>query len=59
MWIKAIPQVDREWLEKTDHFLMNAEEIPDENSYVTSEGHVNVRAMRIIYKWIRAHWADA
>jgi hypothetical protein len=59
IWTNAIPNAERVWLEKTDHFLMNADEIPDESRYVATEGHVDEEAMRKIFKWIRAHWSDS
>jgi hypothetical protein len=59
LWVKAIPEAQAEWLEKTDHFLMNADQIPDENAYLATPGHVNEKALRKIYGWIRSHWADS
>jgi hypothetical protein len=51
--------VHAEWLEKTDYFLMNADQIPDENAYLAIPGHVNEKALRKIYDWVRSHWVDS
>jgi pimeloyl-ACP methyl ester carboxylesterase len=57
-WRRALPQADAEWMEKTDHFLMRAEEIPDQNEYIAREGHVNEKVMRKVFTWIRGHWSE-
>jgi hypothetical protein len=59
MWSAAVPGAERAWFDKTDHFLMNADEVPDEAKYDGSEGHVNEAALRKIFTWIRAHWSDS
>ena len=53
LWKKAAPQAEAKWYDKVDHFLMDASDIPTDESYMNEEGHVNEKVLRDIVAWIK------
>lgn len=54
-WKKHAPEADSFWFENCDHFMMDAKQIPQEDDYMKTEGHVNEKLMRQVFTWIRNH----
>ena len=54
-WKANAPEADSFWFEKCDHFMMDAKQIPQENDYLKTEGHVSEKLMRQIITWTRSH----
>ena len=53
LWNKAAPQAEAKWYEKVDHFMMDCNDIPTDDSYMSEEGHVNEKILRDIVAWIK------
>lgn len=53
-WKMHGPEGEYFWFEKVDHFMMDANQVPLEDDYLKTEGHVNEKLMRRIFTWVRA-----